>query len=150
LPRWNALSSTHWQIKERAAAKYCACDDSFVIGPSRTGIFKRSWSPYGDIWSARRGETILLKARNSRVASRVPDYFLTFTYTFRRQGRGNGVGRGRGVGGGRVAEGVGDTGGGVIVAVAVAVAVGVGLGDPQGLTGQLKISSEAIGTTVLS
>ena len=38
----------------------------------------------------------------------------------------------------------------MIVAVAVAVAVGVGLGAPQGLTGQLKISNEAIGATVLS
>jgi hypothetical protein len=32
----------------------------------------------------------------------------------------------------------------VVVAVAVAVAVGVGEADPQGLTGQLKISIEAM------
>jgi hypothetical protein len=32
------------------------------------------------------------------------------------------------------------------VAVAVTVAVGVGEGDPQGLTGQLKISIESVGT----
>ena len=31
----------------------------------------------------------------------------------------------------------------------VAVAVGVGLGAPRGLTGQLKISIEAIGTPLL-
>ena len=52
------------------------------------------------------------------------------------QGRGGGVGRGRG-------EGV-DLGAAVAVGVAVAVAVGVGEGDPQGLTGQLKISVVAI------
>ena len=55
-------------------------------------------------------------------------------------GRCGGVGRGRG-------EGV-DLGPAVAVGVGVAlddpVAVGVGEGDPQGLTGQLKISIEAI------
>ena len=57
----------------------------------------------------------------------------------RPYGRGGGVGRGRG-------EGV-DLGRRVAVGVAVAgvpVAVGVGEGDPQGLTGQLKISIEAM------
>ena len=51
------------------------------------------------------------------------------------------MGRGRGVGvdlGAAVAVGVG-----VAVGVAVAVGVGVGEGDPQGLTGQLKISIES-------
>ena len=64
---------------------------------------------------------------------------------YRPYGRGAGVGRGRGVGvnlgaavGVAVALGVA-----VAVAVAVAVGVGVGEGDPQGLTGQLKISVEA-------
>ncbi len=61
-----------------------------------------------------------------------------------RQGRGCGVGRGRGVG---VGLGVGLTGG---VGVAEGVTVGVGLGAPQGLTGQLKISVEAIGVTLAS
>ena len=45
------------------------------------------------------------KARNSRVASRVPDYFvtlLTFNPFVYGVGRGNGVGRGLGVGGGLV------------------------------------------------
>ena len=47
------------------------------------------------------------KARNSRVASRVPGYFLNLlTYCHYGVGRGNGVGRGLGVGGGRVAVGV--------------------------------------------
>ena len=58
------------------------------------------------------------KARNSRVASRVPDYFvtlLTFSPFAYGVGRGNGVGRGLGVGGGRVAEGVGVAGGVVAV-----------------------------------
>jgi hypothetical protein len=32
--------------------------------------------PAAFIWSARRGETIPLKTRNSRVASRVPGYFF--------------------------------------------------------------------------
>jgi len=53
----------------------------------------------------------------------------------KRYGRGTGVGRGRG-------EGV-DLGAAVAVGVAVAVAVGVGEGDPQGLTGQVKISIES-------
>ena len=48
----------------------------------------------------------------------------------RRRGRGRGVGV--------------DLGAAVAVGVAVAVAVGVGEGDAQGLTGQLKISIEAI------
>src|SRR5215831_6289877 len=52
-----------------------------------------------------------------------------------RYGRPCGVGRGRGVGV--------DLGAAVAVGVAVAVAVGVGEGDPQGLTGQLKISIES-------
>ena len=94
-----------------------------------------------------------LKARNSRVASRVPDYFLTllvfnpFAYGV---GRGNGVGRGLGVGGGRVAEGVGvgviigvgvtvGVGGGVTgVGVGVAVALGVGVGVPGQLPSTLN------------
>src|SRR4029453_6043511 len=101
-------------------------------------------------------KSIHKKARNSRVASRVPDHFLTFLtlnpFAY-GVGRGNGVGLGLGVGGGRVADGVGVTLGvtvvvavavavavGVAVAVAVAVgvgvnvavAVGVGLGLPQG------------------
>ena len=42
-----------------------ALDNSFVIGPSRTGI-----------WRTRHGDTMLLKTRNSRVASRVPGYFF--------------------------------------------------------------------------
>ena len=46
------------------------------------------------------------------------------------------MGRGRGVG---ACPGVG-----LGLAVAVAVAVGVGEADPQGLTGQLKISIEAM------
>ena len=52
-------------------------------------------------------------------------------------GRGRGVGAGLGVG---VSLGVDVA---VAVAVAVAVGVGVGVGEPQGLTGQLKISVEA-------
>jgi hypothetical protein len=60
----------------------------------------------------------------------------------RPYGRGAGVGRGRGVG---VALGVG-----VVVAVAVAVAVGVGEGEPHGLTGQLKISIEAVIPSITS
>jgi hypothetical protein len=95
-----------------------------------------------------------LKQRNSRVASRVPGYFLNLLTDSRRsQGRGCGVGRGRGVGVGlAVAVGVAE---GVIVAVAVgvadgggvivAVAVGVGLA-----CGQLKISIDATGTPVTS
>jgi len=62
------------------------------------------------------------------------------------------VGRGRGVGVHLPSHGVGvgETVGvavtvPVAVAVAVAVGVGVGEGDPQGLTGQLKISVEARG-----
>lgn len=55
-------------------------------------------------------------------------------------GRGLGVGACLGVGVGLgVGVALGDP-----VAVGVAVAVGVGEGDPQGLTGQLKISIEAI------
>jgi len=65
--------------------------------------------------------------------------FLTW-----RQGRGCGVGRGRGVG---VCLGVGLGGG---VGVALGVGVGVGVGAAQGLTGQLKISIEAIMTRPLS
>jgi hypothetical protein len=67
----------------------------------------------------------------------------------RRQGRGCGVGRGRGVGVGlTVGDGV-TVGLGVIDGVGVTV--GVGVGDaPQGLTGQLKISIEAIMARVLS
>ena len=58
------------------------------------------------------------------------------------------LGRGRGVGGGRVAVGVGDAGGGVDCSRCTdGVAVGVGLGAPQGLTGQLKISVEAVAMT---
>ena len=63
------------------------------------------------------------------------------------------MGRGLGVGGGRVADGVGVGDAGVGVGVGetgVTDGVGVGLGAPHGLTGQLKISSEAIGATVLS
>ena len=60
-------------------------------------------------------------------------------------GRGGKVGRGLGVGVDRapvavaVAVGVADA-----AAVAVAVAVGVGEAAPQGLTGQLKISIDAM------
>ena len=73
------------------------------------------------------------KARNSRVASRVPALLpfnflrlLPFTYSLRRQGRGCGVGRGRGVG---VCLGVG-LGGGVGDADGVALGVGVGVPPP--------------------
>jgi hypothetical protein len=100
-------------------------------------------------WHFQKATTTLpLKTRSSRVASRAPDYFLTFNLLpLRRQGRGYGVGRGRGVGVGLiVAVGVGD-GGGVIVAVAVAVALGVGVGLA---CGQLKISIDATGTPVTS
>src|SRR4029453_13357822 len=78
-------------------------------------------------------KSIHQKARNSRVASRVPDHFLTlltlnpFAYGV---GRGNGVGLGLGVGGGRVAVGVAVA---VAVAVGVALAVGVGVGQPAPL-----------------
>ena len=69
-------------------------------------------------------------------------------------GRGGGVGRGLGVGAIRgvgVGLGVGVTVAVAVgVAVGVAVAVGVGDGDPQGLTAQLKISVEFVGTTVTS
>ena len=81
-------------------------------------------------------------------------------YSSKAYGRGAGVGRGRGVGAGlgvgvclgvEVAVGVGDADAvAVAVGVAVAVAVGVGEGDPQGLTGQLKISIEAIMVRALS
>ena len=66
-------------------------------------------------------------------------------------GRGGTVGRGLGVGVDRapvavaVAVGVADA-----ATVAVAVAVGVGEAAPQGLTGQLKISIDAMMTRLTS
>jgi len=86
---------------------------------------------------------------NSRIASRVPEENCVSAPM--PYGRGGTVGRGRGVGvalgeGCIVAVGVADA-----LAVAVAVAVGagdaglgVGEADPHGLTGQLKISIEAM------
>src|SRR6516165_10793797 len=90
----------------------------------------------------------------------VPGFRFAQRSGYRRYGRGAGLGRGRGVGVHLPSHGVGvgETVGvavavplavGVAVAVAVAVAdpvavgVGVTVGDPQGLTGQLKISIEA-------
>jgi hypothetical protein len=47
-------------------------------GESATGLAFSGEAdpPTAYIWSARRGETIPLKTRNSRVASRVPGYFF--------------------------------------------------------------------------
>jgi hypothetical protein len=102
---------------------HCILGDYFAIGPSRTGIFRRSRSTP--------------KARNSRVASRVPEYFfysLTFNSFAYGVGRGCGVGRGLGVGW-------------CGVAVAVAVAVGVALGVTLGVTVGVAVGV-ALGVTV--
>src|SRR5205807_7236504 len=74
-----------------------------------------------------------LKARNSRVASRVPDHFYfnssnPFAYGV---GRGHGVGRGLGVGVGLIGVAVGV---GVTVGVGVGV-IGVGVGVGVGVIG---------------
>ena len=94
----------------------------------------------------------------SRLRWRTINYRLSLIS--QRHGRGAGVGRGLGVGAGLgvgvalgvdVAVGVGDADAvAVAVGVAVAVAVGVGEGDAQGLTGQVKISIEAIGAPLAS
>ena len=68
--RWNALSSTRWEMTAALPPYICApCDLSAIV-------FGEADPPTAHIWSARRGETILLKTRNSRVASRVPGYFF--------------------------------------------------------------------------
>jgi len=99
------------------------------------------------------------KQRTREVRSRVPVWILEISLAV--YGRGGTVGRGLGVGVDRapvavavavgvadaatvdvaVAVGVADA---ATVAVAVAVAVGVGEAAPQGLTGQLKISIDAM------
>ena len=100
---------------------------------------------------SRRGDRSsfdrLIDTGTGELLSPVPVYVPKTAIIY---GRGGGVGRGRGVGAGLgVGVGLGvdvavAVGVAVTVAVAVAVAVGVGEGDPQGLTGQLKISIEAI------
>src|SRR4029077_15908809 len=111
LATWNAASSTRWQI---IAALLPFCHRS-----------EPDWH--------FREKPIPHKARNSRVASRVPDYFVTLLTYHCGVGRGYGVGRGLGVGTGlgvdvavAVAVGVGVPGGVVAVAVAVGVADGGG------------------------
>jgi hypothetical protein len=69
--RWNALSSTRWEMTAALPPYICApCDLSAIVPP------RRADPPTAYIWSAHRSETILLKTRNSRVASRVPGYFF--------------------------------------------------------------------------
>jgi hypothetical protein len=68
--RWNALSSTRWEMTAALPPYICAPCDLFAI------VFGEADPPTAHIWSARRGETIPLKTRNSRVASRVPGYFF--------------------------------------------------------------------------
>src|SRR5258708_18169480 len=63
---------------EAPAARYMLAPAAtlFVIGPSRTGIFRRSRS-HLCVYHRLQEKPIHHKATNSRVASRVPDYFLT-------------------------------------------------------------------------
>jgi len=71
--RWNGRrgdSLTRWEITAALPPYICApCNLSAIV-------FGEADPPTAYIWSARRGETILLKTRNSRVASRVPGYFF--------------------------------------------------------------------------
>jgi hypothetical protein len=77
------------------------------------------------------------------------NFFNLLTYPC--QGRGCGVGRGRGVGVGRIVSVGEGVGGGGIDGVGDTVGVGVGVTPgAQGLTGQLKISIEAMMARVLS
>lgn len=104
---------------------YCATGDSFAVGPSRTGIFRRSRS-------------------TSALSDECPS-LITHHRGFPICGLGGGLGRGR-----RVGRGLGVTlgvdvgltlGEGVVVGVAVAVAEGVGVvvGFGVGVTGGVAV-----------
>jgi hypothetical protein len=110
--RWNALSSTRWQI-----------------GPSRTGIFRKSRPTVGLI-ELECGNAYRL--RNSAERLDTAKRLQPITIPSSRYGVGRGCGVGRGLGNGvglgvAVGVGVGVTVG-VAVAEGVGVTVGVGVG----------------------
>jgi hypothetical protein len=155
---WRRRQSYHHENRRqhRMTARSCAIkmqgDGSLqlanALGTTRfTFVFRLMRSEVKSFWGTRE----LLREFPKKAAFQLQPY-----------GRGAGVGRGRGVGVHLSPHGVGD---GVMVAVAVglavgepdtvavAVAVAVGVGDaglgvgeadPHGLTGQLKISIEAM------
>jgi len=79
--RWNALSSTRWEMTAGLPPYICAFGDSSAIGPSRTGIFRRSRST---LRQARKSATSWQSYRcarrgNSRVcfaSSRIMNFSL--------------------------------------------------------------------------
>jgi hypothetical protein len=101
---------------------YCAFSDLSAIGPSRTGIFRRSQSTF-----AQRVKL------DEFPANRVSP--TTHHRRFPTCGRGSGVGRGRAVG-----RGLGVTlGVDVAVALGVGLVVGVGVTDGVGVTEGVEV-----------
>jgi len=123
--RWNALSPRRWQIDGGSPPDIRAFGRSSAIGPSRTGIFRKSRSTVGLI-ELECGNAYCL--RSSAECLYTARRLQPITIPSSRYGVGRGCGAGRGLGNGvglGVAVGVGV---GVTVGVAVAEGVGVAVG----------------------